>query len=108
MGPVPEDYYDNLTWMEQNEHIRIRQIPTAMRNAMELIEPISEPDLSIFSDKEIKTLYAVLGRWGDAFGTDMSEESHKEFPWLITDEGEKVPYQLALHRSAEAITRDPE
>lgn len=97
-GPMPDDFYSQLNEMRHKGKIGIKKIKTNYEKDMELIIPLVEPNLSVFTEDEIKTLKTVIGKWKDATGKHMTNESHKESPWKGTRRNEVVPYQLAIHR----------
>lgn len=58
--------------------------------------PRREADLSVFSDDERQTIDDVLAQLGGLTGTQVSELSHEEPGWTLTEMGETIPYGAAL------------
>jgi uncharacterized phage-associated protein len=98
MGPVPDDFDYQLKEMIEERLIKKESRNIGLENPMELIVPLAEPDMSVFSKEELDTLQNVLERWSGASGKTISEQSHKEAPWEATRSNEDIPYQLALQR----------
>ena len=64
----------------------------------------AEPDMSIFSAEELATMTAVLEDLRDATGTELSELSHGEPAWRLTELRETIPIQACLLVSETTIT----
>lgn len=53
-------------------------------------------DLSVFTDDELKTVSDVLDQLGGLTAVQVSELSHDEPGWKLTELGETIPYAAAL------------
>lgn len=102
-GPIPEELYNE--WSEFGEdavaafHIdKVRQWPHLI-NPTELVSPIREADLSVFTKREKKILDAVAQEFRVVNGSTMSDRTHEpDTPWfkVYTREKRKNGY---LHLS---------
>jgi len=57
------------------------------------------PNLSVLSGRELQVVEDVLGRLSDRNATEISEYSHGDVPWLATEEGQVIDYELAFYRT---------
>lgn len=62
--------------------------------------PVREPDLSMLSADEIKTIDEVLERLSDMNAAQISEYSHGDVPWRTTQDGEIIDYESVFYRAA--------
>ncbi|MCQ3810215.1 MAG: SocA family protein [Acidimicrobiia bacterium] len=58
--------------------------------------PTRFADLSVFSDDELKTIEDVLTQLAGMTGTQVSELSHQEPGWRLTEVGETIPFSTAF------------
>lgn len=58
--------------------------------------PRREADMSVFSEDERQTIDDVLAQLAGLTGTQVSELSHEEPAWNLTEIGETIPYGAAL------------
>ena len=57
---------------------------------------LDEPDRSVFDEDELSTMAAVLDELRHATGTALSELSHDEPVWRLTETGETIPIHASL------------
>ena len=58
--------------------------------------PIREADLDVFTDEELQTIEDVLTQLAGMTGTQVSDLSHQEPGWLLTEVGETIPFSTAF------------
>ena len=58
--------------------------------------PLRQPDLSVFTAAELETIDQVLADLEGLNGRQVSDLSHEEAGWRLVDEGDVIPYELAL------------
>ncbi len=63
--------------------------------------PRREADLNRITAREIKHIDEVLERLSDKNAKELSDLSHKDVPWIIAKEGEKIDYKTVLYRKPE-------
>jgi transcriptional regulator with XRE-family HTH domain len=57
------------------------------------------PDLSVLSGRELQVVEDVLSRLSDKNAAEISEYSHGDVPWLATEEGHVIDYELVFYRT---------
>jgi len=68
--------------------------------------PLIKPDLSNLSAREIEIINNVLNKLSDYNATQISEYSHNDVPWLVTEDGEVIDYETVFYRTALYSVRD--
>lgn len=58
--------------------------------------PRREPDLSVFSDDELQTIDKVLADLEHLTAKQVSDLSHEEPGWQLSDDGQTIAYETAL------------
>ncbi|HXN05589.1 MAG TPA: Panacea domain-containing protein [Nitrospiria bacterium] len=64
-----------------------------------------KPDLHIFTPEEINTIDEVIDALKNLNGREVTELSHKEFGWKLTNDGEVIPFRTAWF-STEPLNMD--
>ena len=67
--------------------------------------PVRPANIGLLSALEIKHIDAVLEKHSDKNATELSEYSHKDVPWIITDDREIIPYESVFYRTPETSVR---
>ena len=60
------------------------------------VTAMRDPDMSQFSEDEIGIIEGVLKTHGHASATYLSQLSHDEAGWILTDYKSEIPYETAL------------
>ena len=68
--------------------------------------PLRSPDLSRLSAGELEIINQVLNRLSDMNAAQISEYSHKDVPWLTTEDGKKIEYESVFYRTPEYSVRE--
>ncbi len=68
--------------------------------------PLRPPKLSKLSGQEIELINDVLNRLSDMNATQISEHSHKDVPWLTTENGKVIPYEAVFYRTPDYSVRE--
>lgn len=97
-GPTPMEFTKIVQRMEQdgdltevkNEYFERLQTKYLARRA---------PDLSVLSGQELQVIEDVLCRLSDKNGMEISAYSHGDVPWLATEDGQVIDYDLAFYRT---------
>ena len=58
--------------------------------------PLRAPDTSVFTAAELETIEGVLADLDGLNARQVSDLSHDEAGWQLTDDGETIPYEAAL------------
>lgn len=64
---------------------------------------LDEADMSIFSMQETATIDGVIDALKCHTATNVSDFSHKDIPWLLTRNGEEIPYHAVFVRRQEPV-----
>ncbi len=96
-GPVPLNFGDVLAQMIEKQKIqRVKTEYFGFTQTRYL--PLEKPDLTLLNAAEKETIDRVIEQYSDWSASAISEYSHKDIPWLATDEGELIDYELAFYR----------
>jgi len=85
-GPVIDDYENILSAFVTEGLLRREEVPVQGHPENPKIEyvPLMEPDESLFLETEIEVLNQVIRECGDKTGTQLTERTHREGPWVFT------------------------
>lgn len=61
--------------------------------------PLRTPDFSKLKANELKMIDDVLEKLSDMNAAKISEYSHKDVPWLTTEDGEIIDYESVFYRT---------
>lgn len=67
---------------------------------------LDAPDLNLFTAQQIALVDSVIERLEGMNASDVSSMSHEFVGWRLADEGETIPYTVALLGRREPIPRD--
>ena len=62
--------------------------------------PLVKPDLTTLLASEKQVIDDVIERYSDWSAAAISNYSHKDMPWLASEEGKVIDYELAFYREA--------
>lgn len=101
MGPAPY-YLDAIaTEMQEEGSLKIGTYKVGRGYHDTFIyKALKKPDISVFSKEEIKTLDKIVRLYGDKNGLELEALTHKEAPYVATEEGEEIPYELSFYRGS--------
>ena len=99
-GPTPVDFAKIVKQMiEDNE---LEEISTKhFKYDQKKYLPLRTANTNILSDNELTHIDMVLRKHSDKSAADLSAFSHKDVPWITTEEGQSIPYEAVFHRTAE-------
>ncbi len=60
--------------------------------------PLEKADLTELRASEKEVIDRVIDQMSDWSATTISDYSHKDLPWEVTDEGKDISYELAFYR----------
>jgi uncharacterized phage-associated protein len=98
-GPTPVEFAKVVEHMKDKGdlvEVRSQYFQRLQRKYM----PVRDPDLSMLSADEIKTIDEVLERLSDMNATQISEYSHGDIPWKTTPDGKVIDYESVFYRTA--------
>jgi len=80
--------------IEERNFLGKRQIRT---------KALRDPNLDLFSAEELETIDNVIDELSRYTATMVSEATHREIPWILTQEGEEIPYYTVFIRRRDPI-----
>ncbi len=63
--------------------------------------PIVEPDLSVLNGNELEMINRVLKDLSDKNANEMSDYSHRDVPWIVSEKGKPIKYESVFYRTSE-------
>lgn len=94
-GPAPDNYlYYFATLIEENA-IEVNEIKYSDEAIGEEFVAAKEPDLSLFSDSELKILASVKEHFRNYTAKKISDFSHREKAWKETSNGQVISHDYA-------------
>ena len=98
-GPVPRMAEKIIKEMNGKE-IRVTKTKIANGyNDQQLIEPLGNFDVDLFSKEELIFMEEIAEKWEKFSGTEMKNASHGEAPWIATGPNKVIDYNLAYYRN---------
>jgi len=98
-GPVPQTAEKILKNMTGKDIKVTRRTMPKGYNDQQLIEPLKDFDMSVFSKEELVMLEEIADKWEKFSGSDMKMASHGEAPWIATKPNGVIDYNLAYYRN---------
>ena len=96
-GPVPQKLDAIINEMMENG--QIKRIKTEYYDKMQTrYIPLSKANLTELKASEKEVIDKVIEQMSDWSATAISDYSHKDLPWVVTDEGKEIHYELAFYR----------
>lgn len=96
-GPTPIEFKKIVEEMEGRDLVKIKDKYFQYPQTKYL--PLREPGLSKLKATEIKTIDDVLDKLSDMNASNISEYSHHDVPWLVTEEGKVIEYEAVFYRT---------
>lgn len=104
-GPTPVDFSKLIKNMEKDkelEEVKTRYFDKDQTKYL----PIKNPDLSLLSARELAHIDKELERLSDKTGKELSAFSHKDIPWIITEDRQILEYDSVFYRTQETSVRE--
>jgi transcriptional regulator with XRE-family HTH domain len=96
-GPVPQKLDTIINRMIEQGQIQRIKTPYFDKIQTRYI-PLTKADLTQFNAGEKEVIDKVIEQMSDWPASAISAYSHKDMPWLATDEGSNISYNLAFYR----------
>ena len=97
-GPTPVSFKKIVEEMQQEEQIDMVS-GDYFKYKQRKYMPRVAPDLSGLSAQELEHINEVIQRLGDKQAKELSDLSHQDTPWIATEMGQPISYQLAMYRT---------
>jgi transcriptional regulator with XRE-family HTH domain len=96
-GPVPQKLDSIINQMiDANQ---LQRIKTEFRGyPQKRYLPLEKADLTMLKASEKDVIDKVIEQMSDWSATAISDYSHKDLPWEVTEEGKDISYNLAFYR----------
>jgi transcriptional regulator with XRE-family HTH domain len=96
-GPVPQKL--DMIINQMIEEALIQRVKTDYHGLPQTrYLPLVKSDLTELKASEKDVIDRVIDQMGNWTAKTISDYSHKDLPWEVTDEGQKINYNLALYR----------
>lgn len=96
-GPVPQEL-DSIIH-EMISIGQLQRVKTAYHGYMQTrYLPLEKADLTNLKASEKEVIDRVIEQMSDWSAAMISEYSHKDLPWEVTEEGKNISYELAFYR----------
>ena len=106
-GPVPQNIDQTIKSMLGNG--ALQRIKTTYHGYTQIrYLPLVKPDLTKMKASEKVVIDKVLEQMSDWSAAKISEYSHKDIPWIISEEGKEINYELAFYRELPYSVRNYE
>ncbi len=103
-GPTPVEFTKIIERMEKGGELETIKSKYFQHEQTKYL-PLRESNISELSAQEIKHIDEVLLRLSDKSATELSEYSHKDVPWIGTEEGKIINYESVFYRTPETSVR---
>ena len=90
-GPVPKMMVESLQNLGSSGRIQISE-RLYYGYPQKRVIPLSGANLSEFNKEEVALVENIIEQFKNFNGRALSEWTHQQLPWLVTDEGHEIPY----------------
>lgn len=106
-GPTPISFKKIVEEMQAHDQIDIVS-GDFFKYKQKKYMPRVTPDLSLLTAQELEHINDVIQQLGDKTATELSLRSHQDTPWIATELGKPISYQLAMYRTPVTSVRTSE
>ena len=106
-GPTPLNFDDFVKEMSDAKELEIVSSSYFSLSQTKYL-PIREPNLDLLNAKELNHIDVTLDKYSDKTANQLSEFSHRDVPWIGTEEKEIIDYESVFYRTPETSVRDYE
>ncbi len=103
-GPTPREFSKIIKEMVKDgdiEEVVTRFFDKDQRKYL----PVKNPDLSVFSGRELQHIDEEIARLGHKTAKELSDFSHQDIPWISTEIGQNIPYEAVFYRTKDTSVR---
>lgn len=94
-GPAPRRLVPVMAAMEAHNEVAVRDSEYYGRNQRRPFA-LREPNLDLFTAREIDLVNRILDQFRGMNASRISEDSHRFVGWKLAEQGETIPYEVAL------------
>ena len=106
-GPTPREFSKIIKEMVKDGEIE-EVITKFFDKDKKKYLPVKNPDLSVFSGRELQHIDEEIARLGHKTAKELSDFSHQDVPWISTAIGKDIPYEAVFYRTKETSVRNYE
>lgn len=106
-GPTPVEFKKIVEEMIKKEEI-IRVDSKYFDYPQTKYLPLKQANIAILNGKEIIVIDNVLNRLSDMSAKKISDYSHGDVPWQVTEEGKQINYETVFYRTDKYSVREYE
>jgi transcriptional regulator with XRE-family HTH domain len=103
-GPTPKEFIKIVEEMEKQKKL-VKVEDKYFQYPQRKYLPLKLPDLSKLNEDERNMIDYVLLKLSDMNATQISDYSHKDVPWLTTEDGGIIDYESVFYRTPEYSLR---
>lgn len=103
-GPTPVAFPEIVAQMEKDGDLT-RVVKKYFQYDQKKYLPLRKADLSEFSAREKELIDAEIERFKDFNATQMERYSHKDVPWISTEDLQPIDYEAVFYRTPEFSVR---
>ncbi len=104
-GPVPKHFNQILDELKKSNLVLEKAIQVVDFPRIKYI-PCITPSLKILHQREKKVIDNVMDQLLNKSAKDISEYSHNDIPWRVTEPNEVIDYELAFYREEPYTVRE--
>ena len=104
-GPTPVDFTKLTKQMEDDKEIVEVKAKYFDKDQTKYL-PVKESNLSMLSAPELVHIDKVLEKHSDKSATELSNFSHKDIPWISSENMEVIEYEAVFYRNEETSVRE--
>lgn len=106
-GPTPVEFMSIINDMIANQEIEKVKSSFYQKEQKKYL-PLRAACLDLLSAKELTLIDEVLNRLGDKNASQISEYSHGDIPWKVTEDMGIIDYETVFYRTQEYSVRSAE
>jgi transcriptional regulator with XRE-family HTH domain len=96
-GPTPVEFQKVIKSMLGKDIIKVENEYFNYPQTKYL--PLRQADISVFNGKELNVIENVLNRLSDMNAGQISDYSHEDVPWMVTEDGKPIEYETVFYRT---------
>ncbi len=107
-GPTPVEFKKLIDDMGKKEEIVVIKNKYFNYDQKKYLA-VRQPDLSkLISAQELQHIDEVLARLSDKNATELSNYSHQDIPWIVTEDSKIIDYETVFYRTSKTSVRNYE
>lgn len=101
MGPLPTHLSSIIGALSSAGKISIESIKEWEGLPTEVVKVRQQPDTAVFTESEMRIIDRVIEKYGKLSGKQLEDLSHAEAPYIGTEAGKEIAYELAFYRGTD-------